>query len=350
MRQTWSVPALSAISTTSWKVVMGGGWDPASSKGSQVDPTVLMFDPTDPTAISRFTVSSLGSGELVGNQAFADSTLYMSNAAGFASDNESDLGIQPDLNGRVHFVKPTDMATRGVLMDITAKIGHTQPIYYPISASGYGTGPGGCSVYTFASGSLYEKSEEVSGPDIGTTGHFIPHLFIAGQDRNSLYTQIPETQITGAAIKDLTFDYCETDQECENYPDDKTKQGWVLNHQLSPIAQVTAPPFMLVPVSGQGSVLSFYLLYDPTIGCNGRSIVVIKSFGLTSCAPSSVVTTTWDAGEGAASGYTITGTTVVVGKSGLGEAGKAGIYRPKDIQTAIGSGKITRPVWWKELK
>lgn len=364
LRESWSVPALSAVSTTNWKVLMGGGWDAASQKGSQIDPSVLMFDPTDPTTIGRFAPSSLGSGELVGNQAFADSTLYMSNAAGFASDNESDMGLQPDLNGRIHYVKPTDITTRGTLIDATTKIGATQPIYYPVSASGYGTGPGGCAVYGFASGTLYEKSEEVTGPNTGTTGYFTPYLYIAGQDRSNIYTQVPATNVAPIAIQDLTFDYCETGQECESYPDDKTKAGWVLDQQLSPVAQVTAPGFMLVPAEGTGDILSLYLVYDPTIGCNGRSIAVVWPFQLnSSCGPipSGGVGSggtnpddwpikTYDAGEGAAAGFTVTGDSLVASKSGIGKDGKAGLYQPKDIQATLSSDEITRPIWWKELK
>ncbi len=115
--------------------------------------------------------------------------------------------------------------------------------------------------------------------------------------------------------------------------------------------QLTAPPFMLVPKSGTGSNTALFLLYDPDIGCNGFSYVVVVDFeGDSTCKPGTPTYKAYEAGVGAASGFTIAGDKVLVSKSGIGEGQQAGLYEPPNITAAIGGIPTPKVRWWKELK
>ena len=110
---------------------------------------------------------------------------------------------------------------------------------------------------------------------------------------------------------------------------------------------------MLVPRSGRGSVTALFLLYDPDYGCHGNSYIAIIDFaGNDTCSlgSSDVTYKAVDAGEGAASGFTIAGSKVLVSKSGVGEGQRASLYEPPNIAASIGNLPEVRVKWWKELK
>jgi len=132
---------------------------------------------------------------------------------------------------------------------------------------------------------------------------------------------------------------------------------------LSPSTQLTAPPYLLVSKSATGVSTALFLVYDPEIGCNGYSYVVqVDVQPKPSCAidqtpyhPTSNPNSTtkisvYGAGVGAASGFTIAGTEVVVAKSGIGENESASIVKPPVPASITGLGGTVKPNWWRELK
>jgi len=90
----------------------------------------------------------------------------------YYGNNIADLGLQADLNGRIWFNYPTlgtiDFDQVKIGIDVPQEIGNIEgvadqaPLYYPPAASGIGKT--GCQVYSFGSGTAYEKSPLVSNP------------------------------------------------------------------------------------------------------------------------------------------------------------------------------------------
>jgi hypothetical protein len=58
----------------------------------------------------------------------------------------------------------------------------------------------------------------------------------------------------------------------------------------------------------------------------------------------------FNAGKGAASGFTIAGTQVLVAQSGIGEGERAKLYVPEGLAASLAGGVEPRVRWWKELK
>ncbi|MCE7958652.1 MAG: hypothetical protein DYH06_12055, partial [Acidobacteria bacterium ACB2] len=334
--KSWSIPAQAPTSSTNWKAQFGNGADPASTLASPVAPRIFEIDPVTGTTSSALLDVYTGPNgpNLVGNQAFADAVLFETARDGYASDNIANLGLQADLNGRIWFIPPGNLAGRIVGVDVNAKAGEAQPIYYPPSASGFGKA-GGCVVLAFESGSFYEMSPKVTGKNVGQTGYFTPSLYVAAAPKSQFTTINSSSALSSSDVVQLAVNTITT-------PD-----GSAL---LAPTTQVTASPFMLVDPTGGQPTTALFLLYDPTKGCNGNSYVAAIDFSATSCQPVVTNTRTYDAGTGAGSGFTIAGDKVVVTKSGIGKDATAGLYQPPDIQSAIGSGIFVRPVWWQELK
>ena len=344
-------------------------FDPATGAKVSGSPTnTQLLDPANTTVVSPF----------VGNQTFADSVLFESAASGFFSDNIVDRGLQADLNGRIWSTKAGDLTTAKVLIDVSAKAGQSQPIYYSPAVSGFepgtgSTGTNGCNVYAFASGTFYETSDAVTGSNIGTGSAFTPNLYIAADKKSNtiLMQAVPGANILQLPIGGIVY-----------------AQGTLDEYTLSPQSQVTAPPFLLVDAKGIATSTAVFVVYDKLKGCNGNTyVVVIDSPVDRTCVPaafgsgtgggggggggtgggggggtggggggggggSTVPTSTYkvfDAGAGAASGAVVAGDKILVVKSGVGDE-KAGVYEPPNIKAAIGAPTTPTPLWWKELK
>lgn len=349
--RTWSIPAMSPVGDgTAWRLIVGDGYDSGNTAATQTSgtgfeaPRSFSLNPADGTLLATNTLTTTtgnGHGNFVGNQAFADAVLFSPDARFYQEDNLSKLGLQADLNGRIWFLTSNN-ATRmwfddaAVGIDASAKAGQSQPLYYNPAASGYGQGSGaGCVAYAFGSGSLYEKSPAVTGP----SSTFVPRLYVATARKTSWNSAVPSTQIVDKALA--------TTWTVQN-ADESTRQA-----TFSARTQLTGPPFLLVPRSGTGTSTALFLLYDPNEGCYGNSYVAKVDFeGSTQCAPT-VATDgyrAFDAGAGAASGFTIAGTKVLVSKSGVGQGQKAGLFEPPGISAATGPAPDPKVKWWKELK
>jgi hypothetical protein len=389
---TWSVPAVAAtqVSPEKFLMLMGAGFNAASTASNQLDSKLFQLQALDGTdgyptgnknwvPIQAAGVDSMNK-PLVGQQAFAASVLFDTTKPTYYGNNVANLGLQADLNGRIWFNYATggttdfDKVTLG--FDVPAAIQQIEgaadqaPLYYPPAASGKGTNAGGgCQVYSFGSGTAYEKSllvSETSG-NAAPSGEqsayaWSPRLFIA-VNKNTLPPFTPAlgspVDASGGAIlaekiSDLLVPACDTAK-------DPTGPGCRLGTSdpktLGPRTQMTAPPFMIVPISGSGTYRALFLVYDPdAIGyCRGFSYVVVIPFTLTNCDVVTVDTSgggvvVAPAGEGAGSGFAMAGGQIVIGKSGLGQGQEAGVVAT-DINIADwGPGGAVRPIYWKELQ
>jgi hypothetical protein len=113
---------------------------------------------------------------------------------------------------------------------------------------------------------------------------------------------------------------------------------------------VTAPPYLLVPRSGKGISKAFFLVDDPTNGCNGFSYVVELDVTSSASYVPAVTPTVYGASLGAASGFIITDNIVRVAKSGLGAGAKATIATVPNVTPTSGGTISLVPQWWRKLK
>ncbi len=382
--QAWSVPAISIVKASPLKFLslFGSGFDTSSTATnkngtSQRNASLFQLDAlngNDGSASGNhvtLTRAALDPANrfLVGQQAFAASTLFQTTAPTYYGSNISNLGIQADLNGRIWF----NFASSGTNFDqiqlgidapkAVQNIEGTAdqaPLYYPVASSGVGTS--GCALYSFGSGTSYEKSPLVSLPDgsahpTGTNQSdysWSPRLFLAVNTKANTTGEVtvagPGEAIYETPISSLLVPPCDS----VNDPGGPgCKLGSTDPLTLGPKTQMTAPPFLLVPLSGTGEFQALYLLYDPeAIGyCRGYSYIVVLSISLTGCSKVTVTKTeVFGAGEGAASGFALAGTKVVVGKSGVGAGQQAGVVQtPINILQYGSFGNVT-PVYWKELQ
>lgn len=345
LKETWSIPAMAAASSSKWRLFAGSGFNPGNTRTAQttstgfIAPRAYVLDPASGAHLQTFSLTSKSSpSPYVGNQAFADAVFFDPRAKVYQDDNIAKMGLQADLNGQIWFIYDS----AGNLSYSSAKVGidvsttQSQPIYYNPAASGYGATDAGCVAYAFGSGTLYERSDLVTGSLVGTAGNFIPRLYVATAKKDEMTNKLAAGNITGRAIGG-DWNLSDGDR--------------VTVKTLGPRTQLTAPPFMLVPKSGTGSITALFLLYDPDDGCNGSSYVVKVDFeGSSSCTPQNATYTAYSAGVGAASGFTIAGDKVLVSKSGIGQGQRASLYEPPDIAASIGSSMTPRVRWWRELK
>jgi hypothetical protein len=326
IHETWSVPAFGFDSSTSAQGIMGSGFYPSSTATSQAAPDVFTLNP----GTGAFTTSALSNAAspLVGNQAFASSVIYSMTANAYYPDSIVDLGLQTDLDGRIWFLPAKNWAPT-VGIDASAKAGQTQPLYYSPAVIGYYQGGTGYDLYAFASGTFYERSEAVTGANVGQSGYFIPSLFLVAKPMNA--TKATNDQIIQIPIQSINLPGS-TDQ------------------YLGPRTQVTSPPMLFVPVSGSGNPKALFLVYDPdTEDCGGTSYIVEIDFNIQDGKPASVNQITYEAGEGAGSGFAIAGSKVIVARSGIGKGKKASVSTVPGINPSQGLSNPT-PSWWRELK
>jgi len=419
----WSVPSLAPVDgkiappapgATNWRLLIGTGYDNNNTGGANSSgtgtgtqnvgtvagppaktfnrPEILVLDPVDGSV--EATISSMTSPTspvpYVGNQAFADTVFLDKSAKAYQNDNLADLGLQADLYGRVWFVGTSsgisfDSAKIGI--DAQAKAGQPQPIYYPPAAGGVGdptqgtaTTPG-CTVFAFGSGTLYEKSRYITGPNVGKSGstgglaNFYPSLYVGAAPKpypatldsakplSSTNAVATATALFRATLGSLLRPRPPAGTPASELPYYSSADPNVPQETLSPSTQLTAPPYLLVPKSATGVSTALFLVYDPDIGCNGYSYVVqVDVQPKTTCAidqspwnastnPNSTTKIdVYGAGVGAASGFTIAGTEVVVAKSGIGEGESAGLVKPPVPASITGGAGAVKPSWWRELK
>ncbi len=393
----WSVPALAPVDasvqpaapgSSTFRLIIGSGYDnrnTGGATGSQVTgtnfqaPKLFVLDPVDGSlknTIDSSAISAIKSptspAPWVGNQAFADSVFLDKKAKGYQNDNLADLGLQADLWGRVWYIGTStgitfDSAKVGI--DAYTKANQPQPVYYPPAASGVGepssgtsTSPG-CTLFAFGSGTLYEKSANVTGPGVGTGSNFIPSLYVAAAKK-----PYPWNDGSGSSKLLSNTSAVDTTNGIFRYPIASLPRPTTdpyystTNKTLSPSSQMTGPPFLLVSKSGNTASTALFLVYDPAVGCNGYSYVIqvdVKPsstcgidqtpYSSTNTASNTVIAV-YGAGEGAASGFTVAGTEVVVARSGIGADAKSTLVKPPVPGSLTGGPGAVRPAWWRELK
>jgi hypothetical protein len=278
--------------------------------------------------------------------------LLQTTAKYYQEDNVADLGLQADLNGRIWFAyagqknSQFNKASPPGIDLTTIGLSNQQPIYYPPAASGYGLGSAGYDVFAFASGSLYERSASVSGSGIGTGPAFEPSLYVATAQK-ATPPSVSASNIFRQQIKNLVAPSCPATPDPSQPPCIVDPNA---GNKLNATSQVTAPPYLLVPRSGKGISKAFFLVDDPTNGCNGFSYVVELDVTSSASYVPAVTPTVYGASLGAASGFIITDNIVRVAKSGLGAGAKATIATVPNVTPASGGTISLVPQWWRKLK
>jgi hypothetical protein len=366
LKTTWSLPALAARSFGKWSILFGAGHDETNvfNKAIPIVPNIFQLDPVDGTPVAgtaETTLDNQTGQPWVGNQAFADSVQIEHGASAFRSDNKADLGLQADLNGQIWFIDPNKVNNRMVGIDATAvaKAGVepldavSQPLYYPPAAGGFGdppTNPQGCNVFSFGSGSFYEVSNRVNSLSTGKPGSFIPNLYFAAKSKGSFGTKVDSEDVLRIPISTI--------KRCVGCSD-----------TLSERSQLAAAPYLLIDPRGISASVAVFIIYDPTVGCNGKSYAVAVSFAAPSCEiplsiqsgtsgstndtsiPGAVVRTA-EMGEGVASGITSVGDISYTAVACIGDKAdcKADLAEIKDAKAVFGTARAFQPIWWKELR
>lgn len=350
---TWSLPALAPRSSGSWSILFGAGYNPASVWNDQKVPRVFQLNPVDGspvgTTVTYRDLALDGSRTpWVGNQAFADGVFFEIYSSTYASDNIATRGLQADLNGRIWFTDPNDISSPAPMIgiDASAVAGQSQPIYYPPAAGGLGypAESAGCNVYSFGSGTFYEESTRVNGPATGTAAGFVPSLYFAANDKSKAGSKILDSKVLRIPINEIL----------------RPESTETLDRR----SQMTGAPLLLIDPKGIQPNVAIFVVYDPTVGCNGASYTVRVRWSADSCTapltvsegtsgatgkPGGAIVETAFAGAGAASGFTSVGDQVFSGIAGLGVGGQADLAAVAQ-PSALGTGATFRPVWWKELK
>jgi hypothetical protein len=303
----------------------------------------------------------------VGHQTFTDSIFFQTNAPGFQNDNQANLSLQGDENGRVNALWGAlngPSPTSNVLIDLNAAAGGPQPLYYSPAANGVGAL--GFQVYALASGSFYETSPAVSGWNVnrvgpppvstppspsdypGTLPVFVPTLFVATNKyriTDALFGTVPlgsgvlAPQVISKVIAGIPLQLT-----------DPTYSA--VHTSLGIHTQVTSSP-LLVGNATSATQDVFFTVFDPDYGCHGFSYVIKVEFEISGgSAPVFSATnaaTVYAAGEGAASGFVVTDKGAFVGQSGVGK-NQATLVQVDIPKPSLPGAPNFRPVWWKEQR
>ena len=345
---------MAPVKNDTWRLFVGSGFNPTNTAANQIAntnflaPRTYVLDPVNGDLLETNTLTSLSSPTpFVGNQAFADSVLFDPKAKTYQDDNLARVGLQADLNGQIWALWESSEGSGSfdktkAIIDVSSAVSpsQSQPLYYNPAASGYGVPAAGCVAYAFGSGSLYERSSAITGSSIGTSPSFVPRLYVVTHSKALWKTGNPTVPAANIKSKVISSTWTVVNE------DNSTKTV-----TFGKRTQLTGPAFALVPRSGSGDVIALFLLYDPDNGCNGFSYVAKVEFsGGDACVPGEPKYTAYEAGVGAASGFTIAGDKVLVSKSGIGEGQRASLYEPPNISASVGNTNKPKVKWWKELK
>ncbi|MGE5235717.1 MAG: hypothetical protein ACM3O7_05170 [Acidobacteriota bacterium] len=334
--EAWSVPALGGSAYDSWELTFGAGWD-GTLPATGITNEVFRVNPVDGTLREpAYTITSNDSGARVRNQTFSDSVILGTHSPIFKQDNVVDQSVQLDLNGRMWFLKK---GASSWTLSQYLNLGAGNPMYYPPAVAAYpptATDPS-FNMYAFSTGTFYEESPNVTGPNVGDTNDssaFVPALHIDVVDLAHNNSQCGASPIS-IPIRSILL------------PDG--------SGTLGRRTQVTAPPLILVPTRAvlkpdnttNDSPFALYLLYDPDASCAGISYIVWVDFDPTSCTVTNLAR--FDAGEGAAAGFAIAGGKVILSKSHVGDTGRAELIEVPNLNISVGNqGSGVR--WWMELQ
>jgi hypothetical protein len=363
---TWSVPAIGNNTFSSSVLTFGAGIDPTSLYTGQQNEKLFVVDPTTGALLSSTAVSPLASpSPLVGDQMFADSIVFQTDAPGFQNDNIVNLSVQVDENGRANALWGNwSSPSSGTLINLNAAAGGTpQPLYYSPAVNGIGTL--GCQVYALGSGSFYETSPTVSGWNVNRSGappspypstlpSFTPTLFVATNPvkiTDPTFATVPLG--TGSLAANVISKVI--GGETTGIPLDPTSSTYAPGHtRLGIHTQITSSP-LLVGNASSSSQEVLFTVYDPDYGCNGFSYIIIVKFTLVAGCGAPVFdatvggTTVIDAGAGAASGFVVTQAGAFVGQSGVGAASSTLISVAIPTPSLPGAPNFV-PLWWKQQK
>jgi hypothetical protein len=315
---TWSMPAVGGDSGKQWHLLLGGGWDERLTTSDS--PKSLRLDPTDGSVLGNQTLTQQNGSALVRSQAFADSVIWQKNSPAFKQDNQVDEGVQADLNGRLWKVEASSWGA-SVLYDL----GAANPMYYPPAVAGYPATQGGLAthaLYAFTTGSFYETSPNVTGPDVGHSPNFIPQLLVASRQLSGSPTSPVGFPLTNIVVEGSTG-------------------------TLGDRTQVLTAPMIFVSVSGATAPTAAFLVYDPSEGCAGTSYYVSAEIDPLTITNSTVGQAVFMS-EGALGGMAVAPSgKVIASHSDPREGGRAYVLlTPKTVSQY---GKAHKVNWWREL-
>lgn len=361
LKETWSVPGvgLLSVSNDSAGLVMGSGYTPNPKDRPNPDPNpfnpnelayMFMLDPVDGTRLSGADVPPIALtnavSPLVRNEGFAAAAMWSTGSGQYLADNEANQAVQPDLHGHI-WVSNKNGNNWSSPSDLLGGALAGEPLYYYAAVANYPTQDSpDFNVYAFSSGSFYEASSNVTGPGVGQTGAFLPSVFITVRNTGNGNVVTKRFPLAGLDTYTVVQD-----------------QKWqiVSGVLLSPSTQVSAAPILFMPkAKARKLALAVFLVFDPEKSCVGNSFIVQVYFDpakLTSSVydpdvtlPDEASAGAFDAGEGAASGFAIAGSQMMMGKSMVGNTGRAH-FQPVPGVIIPGAGNTGGSIaWWVELQ
>lgn len=330
---TWSIPSVGVDEIDHnakgfSKLFLSGGYQ--ENTANSISPTVMFLNPATGELQRKLRLEN-SSSFLVGNQAFADSSIWQTTSDTFHPDNLVDEAVQADLNGKIWSFTGSSWQTRKVIFNL----GGSQPVYYSPALGSYPAPVPNYDLFAFGSGSFYELSKNVTG----STASFVPKLYVGVRNISDGTVNRTSISITDIALP-------------KGYvpPDSSVKT-------LSDQAQVIASPIMLTPAQGSTLMpLALFLAYDPLAGeCVGESFIIELEFNPTEIlqhgeSADFTAVNSYDAGAGTSGGFGMAGTKVIVSQSGVGEGGQAHIVEVPDLEIPVGNPGADNVRWWMELQ
>ncbi len=326
LAKTWSVPAVGMVDNAgTWQLIVGAGYNDAEDATSNPPPKLIRINPATGSisgAIYGTQSVTPAAPAYVRNQTFADDVVIQKDADLYKPDNKVSQGIQLDLHGQVWLLDGGSSWSATSLSGLTGLAGN--PLYFSPAVANYPSSkPSQYDLYAFASGSFYEKSPNVTGPNVGTSGNFQPSIYLVSRSVLTGTASIKQIPLAGLS------DGCYT---------------------LSSATQMTSYPQILVPQFGKtGDAIGLFTAYDPKAGtCVGNAYLIFVYFDPVTL---SYTATAYSGGAGASPGWVITSTGADFSKSWIGQNGKAYFPpqpRPIPIPPPGGAGGAVN--WWVELQ
>ncbi|MFZ5789045.1 MAG: hypothetical protein ACOY3Y_21615 [Acidobacteriota bacterium] len=327
--QSWSIPALGGSSIAEWELVLGAGWDERVPDTGVTNKLYRVNPVTGVLRQAAVDVAGQDAGARVRNQTFADAVLFGTESPIFRQDNIVDEAIQVDLNGQMWFLDAGSPWSLSRWLDLGAE----NPMYYPPAVAAYpaDVDTPTYNMYAFSTGTYYEKSPNVTGPDVGDStvaGAFVPRIQFEVRELGVPHDRACESSPIIVELRDIDLPAPAVGK-------------------LGRRTQITAPPLILVPTRTADPPFALFLAYDPDASCAGISYIIRINADPNTCDYS--VDRYRIPGEGAASGFAIAGGKVVVAKSHVGDDGRAELHEVPDLNIVVGGG-ATGVRWWMELQ